>query len=77
MVTLPDGRLKRKSVYARTKDDVAMKLRKAIAESEGGLVFDAEGLTIAKYLQHWLEGSVKGSVWHTTYRDTPVTLRTI
>jgi len=26
-------------------------------------------LTIAEYLQHWLEGSVKGSVWHTTYRD--------
>jgi integrase len=68
-VTLPDGRLKRKSVYARTKYEVAMKLRKAIAESEGALVFDAEGLTIAEYLQHWLEGSVKGSVWHTTYRD--------
>jgi integrase len=68
-VTLPDGRLKRKSVYARTKDEVAMRLRKAIAESEGGLVFDAEGLTVAEYLGHWLEGSVKGSVWHTTYRD--------
>ena len=46
-----------------------MKLRKAIADSEGGLVFDAEGLTVADYLQNWLEGSVKGSVWHTTYRD--------
>ena len=69
MVTLPDGRLKRKSIYARTKDEVALKLRKAIAASEGGLVFDAESLTVAEYLRHWLEGSVKGSVWHTTYRD--------
>jgi integrase len=65
----PSG-TKRKSVYGRTKEEVAMKLRKAIADSEGGLVFDAEGLTtVAEYLRHWLEGSVKGSVWHTTYRD--------
>lgn len=68
-VTLPDGTLKRKSVYARTKKEVAKKLREAIAESEGGLVFDAGNLTVADYLERWLEGSVRGSVWHTTYRD--------
>ncbi len=67
-VHTPSG-TKRKSVYGRTKDEVAMKLRKAIADSEGGLVFDAEGLTVAGYLRHWLERSVRGSVWHTTYRD--------
>jgi integrase len=67
-IQTPAG-IKRRSVYARTKAEVAAKLRKAIADSEGGLVFDAEGLTVAEYLQHWLEGSVKGSVWHTTYRD--------
>jgi integrase len=67
-VHTPSG-TKRKSVYGRTKDEVATKLRKAIAENEGGLVFEAEGLTIAEYFRHWLEGSVKGSVWHTTYRD--------
>lgn len=68
-VTMPDGTLKRKSVYARTKKEVAKKLREAIAESEGGLVFDAGNLTVAEYLERWLEGSVRGSVWHTTYRD--------
>jgi integrase len=31
-VTLPDGRLKRKSVYARTQQEVAEKLRKILAE---------------------------------------------
>ena len=67
-IQTPAG-IKRRSVYARTKAEVAAKLRKAIADSEGGLIFDAEGLTVAEYLQHWLEGSVKGSVWHTTYRD--------
>lgn len=49
-VHTPSG-TKRKSVYGRTKDEVAMKLRKAIAASEGGLVFDAEDLTVAGYLR--------------------------
>jgi integrase len=70
-VTLPDGSLKRKSVYAHMKGEVVLKLRKAIADSEGGLVFDAKGLTVAEYLRHWLEDSVKGSVWHTTYVAKP------
>jgi integrase len=26
-------------------------------------------LSLGEYLNRWLEGSVKGSVWHTTYRD--------
>ena len=60
---------KRKSVYGRTKDEVVAKLRKALAERDGGLVFDAENLTLGEYLNHWLEGSVRDSVWHTTYRD--------
>lgn len=68
-VTMPDGNLKRKSVYAYAKKEVAAKLRKAISDSEGGLVFDAENMIVAEYLERWLEGSVKGSVWHTTYRD--------
>ncbi len=48
-VYTPSG-TKRKSVYGRTKQEVAEKLRKAIAESDGGLAFDAENLTLAEYL---------------------------
>jgi integrase len=33
------------------------------------VVFDAENLTLGEYLDRWLEASVRGSVWHTTYRD--------
>jgi integrase len=64
----PSG-TKRKSVYARTKAEVVTKLRKALADRDGGVYFDAENLSLGEYLDHWLEGSVKGSVWHTTHRD--------
>ena len=66
-VTLPDGTLKRKSVYARTKQEVARRLREAIADRDGGLVFEAEGLTVAEYLDRWLSDSVKGSVAESTF----------
>jgi integrase len=48
---------------------VVEKLRKAIAERDGTVAFDTDNLTVADYLERWLEGSVKGTVWHTTYRD--------
>lgn len=60
---------KRKCVYGRTKAEVAAKLRKILADRDGGVYFDAENLNLGEYLERWLEGSVKGSEWHTTYRD--------
>ena len=66
-VTMPDGTLKRKSVYAHTKKEVATKLRKAIADRDGGLVFEADGLTLAEYLERWLSDSVNGSVAESTF----------
>jgi integrase len=67
-VYTPSG-TRRKSVYGRTKAEVILKLRKVLADLDSGAVFDAENLTLSEYLDRWLEGSVKGSVWHTTYRD--------
>ncbi len=66
MVHTPSG-TRRKSVYARTKAEVATKLRKALAECEGGLTFDAEGITLSAYLTRWLSDSVQGSVARSTY----------
>jgi hypothetical protein len=66
-VTLPDGTLKRKSVYAHTKKEVVAKLRKSIADRDGGFVFEAEDLTVAGYLERWLADSVKGSVAGSTF----------
>jgi len=65
-VYTPSG-TKRKSVYGRTKQEVAEKLRKAVSERDGGLAFDAENLTLSEYLNRWLEGSVRGSVAKSTF----------
>ncbi len=46
---------------------MAEKLRKAIAERDGGFAFDAENLTLAGYLNRWLEASIRGSVSKSTF----------
>src|SRR5215210_6619760 len=61
-----EGR-KRKTIYGKTRQEVAKKLAKALSDREGGLIFDAEGLKLGEYLSRWLEDSVKGTVRNTTY----------
>jgi integrase len=41
---------KQKAVYGKTRKEVAEKLTKAMADRDGGLVFDAENLTVGEYL---------------------------
>lgn len=62
-VQTPDGP-KRKTIYGRTRAEVAEKLTTAMAERANGvaLIFDADKLTLGEYLERWLEDSVKGSV---------------
>ena len=60
----PDG--KRRTVSAKTKSDTKVKLREAQATADKGMVFDAGSLTVAAYLQKWLEG-IKGTVAENTY----------
>ncbi len=66
MVYTPSG-IKRKSVYGRSQAEVAAKLRKVLAERDGGVAFDAERLTVAEYLKRWLADSVRGSVARGTF----------
>ena len=61
-----EGR-KRKTIYGRTRAEVAKKLAKALSDRESGLIFDAEGLKLREYLSRWLEDSVKDTVRNTTY----------
>src|SRR5215210_5866392 len=61
-----EGR-KRKTIYGKTRQEVAKKLAKALSDREGGLIFDAEGLKLREYLSRWLEDSVKDTVRNTTY----------
>jgi hypothetical protein len=55
-----DGVPKLKSVHARTKSECRRKLCEAIAARDGGLAVDPKNLTVERYLEAWLEYSVKG-----------------
>jgi integrase len=59
---------KRKTLYGRTRQEVAAKLANALSDREGGLTFDAEGLKLGEYLERWLADSVKDTVRLTTYQ---------
>ncbi len=67
VVYTAEGR-KRKTLYGKTRQEVAAKLAKAVADREGGLLFDAGNLTVGEYLDHWLTDSVKDTVRLTTYQ---------
>jgi hypothetical protein len=58
---------KRRYVSGKDRDDVRQKLTKAIADRDGGLVFEDENLTVAEYMERWLDNSVRGSVRECTY----------
>ena len=74
----PDGRWKwrtppsfpvRKSLYAWRQEDVLKKRDEFLKDFEQGLDLDAKKLSVAVYLDLWLEEAVEGSVWYTTFRD--------
>jgi len=60
---------KQRAVYAATRKEAAEKLTKAMADSNGGLVFDGENATVGEYLERWLEDSVRGSVRGSTFES--------
>jgi integrase len=61
-----EGR-KRRTLYGKTRQEVAAKLSKALADREGGLTFDAGSLTVGEYLARWLSHSVRDTVRRKTY----------
>ena len=61
----PDG--KRRYVSGKTKTEAQRALRKATADRDGGLVFDAGSITLGEYLERWLSTSVRGTVRRSTY----------
>jgi integrase len=66
VVYTSEGR-KRKTLYGKTRQEVAAKLSKALADRESGLTFDAGSLTVGDYLARWLSDSVKGTVRFSTF----------
>lgn len=63
-----EGR-RRRSVSGKTRAEVSRKLTEAMADRDGGLVYDAGKLTVGEYLNRWLLDSVKGTVKETTYAN--------
>jgi integrase len=61
-----EGR-KRRTLYGKTRQEVATKLSKALADREGGLTFDAGATTVGEYLARWLSHSVRDTVSQKTY----------
>ena len=61
-----EGR-KRRTLYGKTRQEVAAKLSKALADREGGLTFDAGTTTVGEYLTRWLSHSVRDTVSQKTY----------
>src|SRR5215217_9570652 len=66
---------KRKVLYGRTRAEVAEKLTKAMADRDGGLVFDHENLRVEEYLDRWLKSSVLDNVKPITYESYERILR--
>ena len=61
-----EGR-KRKTLYGKTRQEVALKLAQALSDREGGLTFDAGNLTLGDYLDRWLNDSVRDTVRQRTW----------
>src|ERR687897_1105471 len=58
---------KRKTLYGKTRREVDEKLTKAKADRDQGLLFDADSLTVGRYLERWLADSVRNTVKAITY----------
>src|SRR5215203_1286943 len=58
---------KRKTIYGKTRSEVAEKLAKAVVDRTGGLTYDAGNMTVAEYLQGWLTDAVRDTVRQRTY----------
>jgi integrase len=62
-------------IYGKTRQAVAEKLSKAMADRDGGLIFDAGKMTLGEYLDRWLSDSVRGTVRASTYERHEAIIR--
>jgi integrase len=54
-------------IYGKTRKAVAERLTKAMADRDGGLVFEAGNITVGEYLERWLTDCVRDTVKESTY----------
>lgn len=65
---------KRRYVYGATRAEVSKRLTAAIAERDRGIVFDSENLSLADYLDMWLD-SIRGTVRESTWVRHEINVR--
>jgi integrase len=58
---------KRKTIYDKTREDVAKQLADALSDRNKGIVFDDENMTVAEFLERWLSDAVRGTVRESTF----------
>lgn len=71
--TTADGKPERRWISGKTQDEVREKMRALQAELHTGMLADAEGLTVAAFLDRWIEAKERDGVKPNTvrsYRDT-------
>ena len=54
-------------IYGKRREEVREKLTKAIADRDGGLVYDAANIIVGEYLDLWLNDSVRDTVRQRTW----------
>ncbi len=66
---------KRKTLYGKTRQEVSEKLTKAMADRDGGLVYDAGSMSVGEYLNGWLKDSLRGTVRASTVERHEINVR--
>src|SRR5215217_4118970 len=56
-------------IYGKTRQAVAERLTKAMYDRDGGLIFEGGNLTLAEYMDRWLNNSVRNRLRVTTYES--------
>jgi integrase len=59
--------IKTRYIYGKSREEVRVKLSKAIADRDGGLVYDAGNITVGEYLDRWLSDAVRDTVRRRTW----------
>src|SRR5947207_2435387 len=64
---MSDGGRRRKVVYAKTRTEIAEKMKALLRGQQQGMPLTTERLTVASYLTKWSEGAkttVRASTWY-------------
>src|SRR5829696_3344409 len=66
---------RRKTLYGKTRAEVAEKLTRAMADRDNGLDFDAKNVRVGEYLDKWLTDAVRDTVRPSTHERHEALIR--